>query len=785
MKRYKQIAKTPLARISVMFGVAAIMAFAIGSSRPKTAEDQIMEAFGLTSCQLTAIDQLDKSEMAITMSGQNYTIDYDFVSNRSKNFRLLVSTESGELEEIDAPPASTIRGILRGVEGSSVVGCVNEDGCCAKVTMPSGKMYFVEPVNSVIDDPAFADFHVIYSREDLAEAPKKCGCDTSVVEHNQPEAASSASEDTTASGIAEDTTLEVAELALEADFDFFSSARGGNSIRTTLDLMETALNFSNEQYGRAGVRHVVSDCVIRTTRAGNPWTTSNSGNLLSQLQTFYTTGDGVGTISGDLCHLFTGRSLTNNSGFSIAGTARVIGSGGVVTAPVVCTPSLAFALTTIQRSTIQQIATTFTHELGHNWSLNHCNCTGNIMNTPSNGGLSFTSGSVSQLVSTRNSLTCLDSIGSGGFGNNDNWNNLIRIDTPDFAISTRGNFNATTQRDEQNLTNTGSTLWWSVTPDSSGTIVIDTFGSDFDTQLHVYEFVRGSGFADLRLVDDDDDTSGLQSQVTFNVTAGTRYDIRVGGFRSFNSIGPGSQGNIVLNGSFTPADDCGPHVTVVNRVMVVTGTIAPDSITITQNAGFLDVNVNDDCMESFPMTGIDHIMIDGFSGADLIEAESVVVTTEIRGGSGADTIIGGALEDDIRGGPGPDVIFGGPADDLLCGGTGNDTVQGSAGNDVLLGANGTDSLFGGAGDDEIFGGIAGDMLVGGSGNDLLVGQVGNDVLEGQGGNDELRGLGGPDELFGGPGNDTLTGGEAFDLLDGGSGVDTSVDRGEIEIGIEN
>ena len=423
----------------------ATLALATGSSRPKTVEDQVMQAFGLESCELTTIDQLDKSEIAISIDGQDYIIDYAFVSNRSENFRLLVSTESGELEEVDAPPVSTIRGTLRGVE----VGCVTEDGCCLKVTMPSGEICFVEPASSAFDDPAFADIHVVFTSEDLVKAQKKCGCETPIVESNQPQF--SASDDTVTSEVAEDSTaLEVAKIALEADFDFFSSSRGGNSIRTTLDLMETAVNFSNEQFERAGIRHEVSVVVIRTTRSLNPWTTSNSSNLLTQLQTYYTTGPGVGTISGDLCHLFTGQSLTNSNGFSIAGTARVIQNNqGLISDSVVCTPSLAFALTTVQRTRTQQISTTFTHELGHNWSLNHCNCTGNIMNTPSNGGLTFTSGSVSQLVSTRNSQTGVDSIGPGGFGltgtaSNDDWDNLILIDTPNFSINTRSNFNATT-----------------------------------------------------------------------------------------------------------------------------------------------------------------------------------------------------------------------------------------------------------------------------------------------------------------------------------------------------
>ena len=78
MKFSKQIADTPFARISFVLGVVISLAVTVGLSRPKTVEDHVMEAMGLKSCQLTNIDQVSKSEMALTMNGENYTIDYTF-----------------------------------------------------------------------------------------------------------------------------------------------------------------------------------------------------------------------------------------------------------------------------------------------------------------------------------------------------------------------------------------------------------------------------------------------------------------------------------------------------------------------------------------------------------------------------------------------------------------------------------------------------------------------------------------------------------------------------------
>ena len=76
-------------------------------------------------------------------------------------------------------------------------------------------------------------------------------------------------------------------------------------------------------------------------------------------------------------------------------------------------------------------------------------------------------------------------------------------------------------------------------------------GSDFDTQLHIYTGFE-SGFVNLIPVANNDDAIGQQSQASFEVTAGTLYEIRVGGFRSTGQAGDGAEGNIVLNGSFKP-----------------------------------------------------------------------------------------------------------------------------------------------------------------------------------------------------------------------------------------
>ena len=540
MKQFKKFTKTQSVRVALGLSLATVLAFTVGANQPKTAQDEIMAAFGLKSCELVSIDQVSKSEMAVTMNGNDYIIDYTIMSNRSNQFKLMVQTENGELVEQDAPPANTIRGSLRGVEGSRVIGCVTEAGCCARVKFPSGEDTYIEPVNRFFDNSTAAGLHVVYSKDDVIASTGSCGCETNLVEAEQVLVNHS-----------RNSQLQVLELALEADFEYFSSF---GSAAATLGRMEMIVNIVNEQYeSQVGIRHVVSDVIVRSS-SNDPWTTSDSSDLLDQLNTYYVSGPGNGTITGDLCHLFTGRDLdgTTVGIASLSTTSQT----GVTTFGVVCRPEFGFGLT--QQQSLLFEAATLAHELGHNWGQSHCNCSGHTMNSSAMDSLVFTNATAQNIIAYRDTRTCLDSIGPSGFGltgvtNNDDWLNEIFIANPNFSVS-GSNFNATTQRDEQDLVNVGSTVWWFVDSDTDGMVTMDTFGSDFDTQLQVYEFDPATGFAGLELVADNDDTNGRQSQVTFNMTAGTCYEIRVGGFRTSNSISSGSEGNIVLNSTFTEAE---------------------------------------------------------------------------------------------------------------------------------------------------------------------------------------------------------------------------------------
>ena len=521
----RRIFHLQLTRVSLVAGFVVALGLAVGWSRPKNVADDIMPMLGLKSGELITIatDQAGKSEMAIKMNGKDYTIDYTFQSNRSKTFRLMVQQQNGELVEQDAPSVNTIRGTLRGVEGSRVIGCITEDGCCAKIKFPSGENCYLQPINRTIDDVDFAGVHVVYSKDDLVASEGRCGCVANLAE---AEAAQHLAE---ASAAVSAEVLQECEVAVNADFEYFSIFGSTNA---TLAEIELIINILNDQYeSEAGIRHTVSTAVIFTT-ADDPYTdTTVPIDLLNEVRDYFQDEE----LGGDVGHLFTGRDLDGSTiGISFS-------SGGGI-----CRFQTGFGLSE-SVTPLSFMTDLVAHELGHNWNLRHCDCPDHTMNARITGANDFNDTlTVPGLISYRDTRTCLDSITSPV---NDDLAGETLIANPNFSV-TGSNINATTEAEEQNLLNVGSSVWWQLNAEENGTITIDTFGSDFDTQLYVYESVPDGGLAGLVLVGDNDDMGGMQSEVTFDVTAGTCYKFRVGGSRSSLSISDGSEGNIVLSGSF-------------------------------------------------------------------------------------------------------------------------------------------------------------------------------------------------------------------------------------------
>ena len=160
---------------------------------------------------------------------------------------------------------------------------------------------------------------------------------------------------------------------------------------------------------------------------------------------------------------------------------------------------------------------------------------------------------------------------------NDDFANRISV-SGSSGTTSGSNVGATKEAGEPNHFSVGGkSVWWQWTAPASGTAIINTDSSDFDTLLAVY---TGAAVNSLTQIGSNDDVGGgIQSEVIFAVSAGTSYEIAVDGYS-------GASGSIQLNWSLvvgTPDND-----NFVNRISVSgssSGTTSGSNVGATKETG--------------------------------------------------------------------------------------------------------------------------------------------------------------------------------------------------------
>ena len=153
-------------------------------------------------------------------------------------------------------------------------------------------------------------------------------------------------------------------------------------------------------------------------------------------------------------------------------------------------------------------------------------------------------------------------------------------------------------------------------------------------------------------------------------------------------------------------------VFLTDGVLSIVATKKSDTVTVTQSAGILNVNLNG-AVTPVGAAVVRQIEVAGGKGNDRITIGSeITIRARIWGGDGKDTITGGG---------GDDILFGDKQKDMLIGGAGQDWLDGGKDNDVLDGSGGVDSLMGSHGKDTLSGGPDQDFLTGGKHNDTFAG----------------------------------------------------------------
>lgn len=217
-------------------------------------------------------------------------------------------------------------------------------------------------------------------------------------------------------------------------------------------------------------------------------------------------------------------------------------------------------------------------------------------------------------------------------------------------------------------------IWYTVVPTQTGTVMVDTFGSSFDTRLEAYEGDCGA----LVSLDCNDDSGSLQSMVSFSADAGQTYYIRVAGFS-------GASGAGVLNATFAngfPNDDCAGALPVGLGSTPYTTVGATDSGLNISCAVGSSVGSESDVFFSYTAATTCTVVV------DTLGSEHDTTLAAYSGDCGMLTEV--ACDDDFFGSPGflSQMIFEATAGEtyiIQCGTWNNDTGPGSLNISILDG----------------------------------------------------------------------------------------------------
>ncbi len=217
------------------------------------------------------------------------------------------------------------------------------------------------------------------------------------------------------------------------------------------------------------------------------------------------------------------------------------------------------------------------HELGHLLGLDHPD-----QATPPQTISAVMNSQISNLdrLSADDIAGAQQLYGPPGVPANDDFANAIPLTLTNNAATTTGyNTNATRQNGEPaHVGNNAAThsVWWKWTAPTSGSLIVDTRGSYFDTVLAVY---TGNAVNNLTTIGNNDDLQNDQvahiqaSLVSFTATAGQTYFFAVDGW-------DGESAGVTLNLAFTPSSTPPPTITSQPASATVTsGGTASFSVT--------------------------------------------------------------------------------------------------------------------------------------------------------------------------------------------------------------
>jgi len=360
---------------------------------PKVSEDnplanQIREVLGLTggTIQNLVPDTRDDGSMsiAVVLDGWERTMELWPHSVVADDFQVLVPNRIGVLVSVDVPTMHTYRGVLLEDPDTMIAATVIDGSVTAMVIRPDNSILHVQPLSQQVAG-ARAEQHVVFTGPDVIMTPGFCSNDDDPNDELRPNQWVVPNQDDVLARDmrpfpeqAEDGGLRappdpdlgigafVCRVAFDADFPYYQS--NGSSIAATVNDLVGIMNAVNLVYERdTFITHEIGSIIVRTSSAADPYSSNDSVTLLGQFRNHWNANhQGV---TRDVAHLFTGRNISG----SIIGRAFL----SVICDSVVNGSGYGFSQVTFTTIFARKVALV-AHELGHNWSAEHCNQSPNI-----------------------------------------------------------------------------------------------------------------------------------------------------------------------------------------------------------------------------------------------------------------------------------------------------------------------------------------------------------------------------------------------------------------------
>ena len=332
----------------------------------------------------------------ITLDGVEYGVWIDPHSFRSPGARATTTNQFGQLVEIDLPEPLTVRGQVEGAPEARAAGSRFGGGLHLTIALPiegQTEIWTVQPLTDAVEGAAPA-LHVVYRADDTQLKEQwTCGLDENAPQHAEPAG------DAGGGGT---RGFLVCEMATDADWEYYL-LNGSSETNTINDIDNVIARVAAVYEGQCNVTFLIPHYNIWTT-SNDPYTSSDSGTRLTQFRTWWQ--GNMGGVHRDLAHLFTGINVDG----SVIGIAWL---------SAVCTSNGYGMVQSRFTGNLNSRGALSAHEIGHNFSANHCDGSGDchIMCSGLGGcnGLGnpafFGAASATKITNYAANRPCLDEIG--------------------------------------------------------------------------------------------------------------------------------------------------------------------------------------------------------------------------------------------------------------------------------------------------------------------------------------------------------------------------------------